>query len=80
MPEFSPGDHVGPYVIVGLIGRGGMAEIYKRRQPRMKREVALKVTPDRLRSCRMAEFFEREVEVSARLSHPGIALVRCQRS
>jgi serine/threonine protein kinase len=73
MPEFSPGDQVGPYIILELIGKGGMAEIYKAMQPRMKREVALKVTPDRLRSCRMQEFFAREVEVSARLSHPGIA-------
>jgi serine/threonine protein kinase len=73
MPEFSPGDQVGPYFILELIGKGGMAEVYRAVHPRMKRDVALKVAPDRFRSCRMAEFFARGVEVSGRLSHPGIA-------
>jgi serine/threonine-protein kinase len=73
MPELAPGDKVGPYVVLGLIGKGGMGEVYRALHSPMNREVALKVTPGRFRNRTMKALFAREVEVSARLSHPGIA-------
>jgi serine/threonine protein kinase len=50
-----------------------MAEVYRALQPLMKREVALKVVPSTIRARIMTALFAREVEVSARLSHSGIA-------
>lgn len=73
MPDFHAGDRVGPYVILGLAGCGGMAEVYKAEQPQLKRHVALKVIPTRLRDESLAGLFARELEISGRLSHPGIA-------
>jgi serine/threonine protein kinase len=73
MPDFTPGDRLGPYVILGFVGQGGMAEVYRALQPLMKREVALKVIPSRFRAHFTAALFAKEVEVSGRLSHSGIA-------
>src|SRR5262245_30067994 len=68
------GDAVGPYQILEKLGAGGMGEVYRARDSRLKRDVALKVLPadvagDRERLAR----FQREAEVLASLNHPGIA-------
>ena len=71
-----PGARFGPYEVVGLIGAGGMGEVYRALDPRLKREVALKIVsqsfaadPDRLAR------FQREAQVLAALNHPNIAHV-----
>jgi serine/threonine-protein kinase len=68
------GDRVGAYEITSQIGAGGMGEVYRARDTRLKRDVALKILPpavagDRERVAR----FEREAELLAALNHPNIA-------
>jgi len=68
------GDRVGPYEVVGLLGQGGMGEIYVGRDTTLQRQVALKVLreSDRLDERRRARL-EREAHVLASLNHPNIA-------
>jgi len=72
----SPGTSVGPYQVLALIGAGGMGEVYRARDARLRREVALKVLhesvaadPDRLRR------FEQEARAAGALTHPNILTV-----
>lgn len=71
-----PGARVGPYEVVERIGRGGMGEVYRARDGRLGREVALKVLPSSVANdpARLARF-EREARVLASLSHPAIAAI-----
>jgi serine/threonine protein kinase/tetratricopeptide (TPR) repeat protein len=77
-PAFSP-EHparFGPFEITGMLGAGGMGEVYRARDSRLQREVAIKVLPavlaaDRVRLLR----FEREARMLALLNHPHIAQV-----
>jgi Tol biopolymer transport system component len=68
------GEKLGPYEVLALIGAGGMGEVYRARDTKLKRDVALKVLPESLAadSGRMARF-QREAEVLASLNHPNIA-------
>jgi predicted Ser/Thr protein kinase len=70
------GDRLGSYEILAPIGAGGMGEVYRARDTKLKREVALKVLPDSFASDpeRMARF-HREAEVLASLNHPNIAQI-----
>jgi serine/threonine-protein kinase len=70
------GSRFGPFEIVGLIGAGGMGEVYRARDARLQRDVALKILPDIFASDpeRLARF-EREAQVLASLSHPSIAAI-----
>src|SRR5689334_10476275 len=70
------GTRFGPYEILALIGAGGMGEVYRARDPKLKREVALKVLPEIFARDpdRMARF-QREAEVLAALNHPHIATI-----
>src|SRR5947207_16021539 len=63
----SPGDRLGPYEIVASIGEGGMGKVYRARDSRLGREVALKVS-----SARFTDRFEREARAIAALNHPNI--------
>ena len=63
----SPGDSTGPYEILSPIGAGGMGEVYRARDPRMGREVAIKISAERF-----SDRFEREVHAVAALNHPNI--------
>jgi len=70
------GQKLGPYEIIAKLGEGGMGEVYRARDSRLKRDVAIKVLPadvanDRERLAR----FQREAEVLASLNHPHIAHV-----
>src|SRR6202171_265867 len=66
----SSGTRLGPYEIVAMIGAGGMGEVYRARDPRMGREVAIKVSAERF-----SDRFEREVHAVAALNHPNICHV-----
>ena len=72
----APGVRVGSYEVVSPIGRGGMGEVYRARDSRLHRDVALKALPpgfeqDRERLAR----FEREARLLAALNHPNIAAI-----
>ncbi len=67
------GARLGPYVIVGAAGHGGMGEVYRARDTRLDRTVALKVLPsDLVRDPAARRRFEREARAAAALSHPHI--------
>lgn len=68
------GARIGCYEILGSLGAGGMGEVYRARDTRLKRDVALKVLPDHFHGDpeRLARF-QREAEVLAKLNHPHIA-------
>src|ERR1700674_5810250 len=63
----SVGDKLGPYEILGLIGAGGMGEVYMARDSRLGRDVAIKVS-----AAKFTERFEREARAIAALNHPNI--------
>jgi len=72
----SPGDKLGVYEIVALLGKGGMGEVYRARDAKLNREVAIKVLPPALAND--ADYlarFEREAHVLASLNHPNIATI-----
>ena len=72
----TPGSRLGPYEIVAPLGAGGMGEVYRARDPRLDRSVAIKVLPEEFFEDRdrMARF-EREAKALAAFNHPGIAAV-----
>ncbi len=70
----APGTLIGPYEIVELLGRGGMGEVYRARDLRLRRDVALKVLGQRFALDTQREArFEHETRVLASLNHPNIA-------
>jgi eukaryotic-like serine/threonine-protein kinase len=67
------GQHLGPYEILSAIGAGGMGEVYRARDTRLDRIVAIKILPnDRAARADMRERFEREARTIASLNHPHI--------
>src|SRR5499427_9240024 len=70
------GTKLGPYEILAPIGAGGMGEVYRAKDTKLKRDVALKVLPEAFAADpeRMARF-QREAEVLASLNHPNIAQI-----
>ena len=70
------GDKLGPYEVVSLLGKGGMGEVYRARDPKLNREVAIKVLPPALAND--ADYlarFQREAQTLAYLNHPNIASI-----
>jgi serine/threonine protein kinase len=67
MMPLSTGTKLGPYEILALIGAGGMGEVYRARDPRVGRAVAIKVSNERF-----GERFEHEARAIAALNHPNI--------
>src|SRR5271156_118818 len=63
----SPGDKLGPYEILAPIGAGGMGEVYRARDTRLGRDVAIKVSREKF-----SDRFEREARAVAALNHPNI--------
>jgi eukaryotic-like serine/threonine-protein kinase len=72
----TPGTRLGPYEIVSLLGAGGMGEVYRARDSRLGRDVAIKALPESLAhdADRLARF-EREARLLASLNHPNIAAI-----
>ena len=72
----APGARFGPYEISGLIGVGGMGEVYRARDSKLHRQVAIKVlAPALAHDAHYMARFEREAQVLASLNHPNIATV-----
>ena len=69
----SAGSRLGPYEVLTPLGAGGMGEVWKARDPRLNREVAIKVLPEKVASDPEAlARFEREAKAVAALSHPNV--------
>ncbi len=70
--SLSPGSRLGSYEVTALIGQGGMGELYRARDTKLGRDVALKVLPDLFADDpeRLARF-QREARVLASLNHPN---------
>ena len=71
-----PGTRLGPYEVLSAIGAGGMGEVYRARDTRLNRDVALKVLPEVFaRDAQRMARFEREAKLLASLNHPNIATI-----
>ena len=74
--SISPGDRLGPYEVLLLLGAGGMGEVYRARDTKLGRDVAIKVLPEELfEDEERRTRFEREARTLASLNHPGIATI-----
>src|SRR6476659_7984890 len=70
------GARLGPYEVLVPVGAGGMGEVYRARDSRLERDVAIKVLPTRLSDDPVAlARFEREAKAVAALSHPAILAI-----
>ena len=70
------GTKLGPYEIISAIGAGGMGEVYRAHDPKLGRDVAIKVLPEAFaRDAERMARFQREAKVLASLSHPNIATI-----
>src|SRR5687767_12667387 len=71
--SLAPGARLGPYEVVSPLGAGGMGEVYRARDPRLHRDVAIKILPESFATDpeRLARF-QREAQVLASLNHPNI--------
>src|SRR4051812_27004326 len=74
--SLAPGVRLGPYEIVSLLGTGGMGEVYRARDTRLGRDVAVKVLPDQfVHDPDRLGRFTREAQLLATLNHPNIAQI-----
>src|SRR5262249_41313827 len=70
------GTQLGPHEITGLLGKGGMGEVYRARDTKLTRAVAIKILPEEFsRDPGRVSRFQREAEVLASLNHPNIAAI-----
>src|SRR3984893_19210124 len=73
--SLSAGERLGPYEILAPIGKGGMGEVYKARDPRLHRDVAIKVLRQAFATEAARERFQREARAASALDHPNICVV-----
>jgi serine/threonine protein kinase len=74
--RFAPGARVGPYEIVGWLGAGGMGEVYRGRDPRLGRDVAIKLIAENVAAdAGRVRRFELEARAAGQLNHPNILAV-----
>jgi len=72
----TPGSHLGPYEIVAPLGAGGMGEVYRAKDAKLNREVAIKVLPATVgQDAERLSRFRREAQTLASLNHPNIAAI-----
>src|SRR5438876_3640756 len=70
------GAQLGSHEIIALLGKGGMGEVYRARDTKLKREVAIKILPEEFsRDRERVSRFQREAQVLASLNHPNIAAI-----
>src|SRR5688572_2525279 len=70
------GESVGPYNVVGLVGSGGMGEVYRARDTRLGRDVALKlIRADKLGDPERRQRFVQEARAASALNHPNIVSI-----
>src|SRR3981189_2143939 len=75
MPLF-PGTHLGPYEVTGPLGSGGMGEVYRARDTRLERTVAIKILPREVSNDPIhKQRFEREAKTISSLNHPHICVL-----
>ena len=74
--SLAQGSKLGNYEIVALIGASGMGEVYRAKDPKLKRDVAIKVLPENFaEDAERMKRFEREAQLLASLNHPHIASI-----
>ena len=75
-PGLAPGTVIGPYRVLALIGEGGMGQVYRARDTKLQRDVALKILPDTfVHDYDRVARFTREAHVLASLNHPNIGAI-----
>jgi len=71
-----PGESIGPYVVEGFLGQGGMGEVYRAYDPRLERAVAIKVLPEDFASdFERLRRFDQEAKSLAQISHPHVVQI-----
>src|SRR5213082_664514 len=74
--SLAPGARLGPYEVVSAIGAGGMGEVYRARDTRLNRDVAIKILPEGFaQDAERLRRFEQEARVVATLNHPNILAI-----
>ena len=74
--QLKPGIKLGPYEIIDLLGLGGMGEVYSAQDPRLGREVAVKVLPQQFTgNAERMRRFEQEARAAGMLNHPNILTI-----
>ena len=72
----NPGTRLGPYEILAPLGAGGMGEVYRARDTKLGRDVAIKMLPETFaRDPERLARFQREAQMLAALNHPNIAAI-----
>ena len=69
------GSKLGPYDVLELIGSGGMGEVYRARDSRLGRDVAIKTLPAGFANAERLKRFEQEARAASQLSHPNILTI-----
>jgi len=74
--SLTPGVRLGPYEVLAPLGAGGMGEVYRARDARLGRDVAIKVLPEHLaQDPHLRQRFEREARAVSSLNHPHICVL-----
>ena len=74
--RLAPGSRLGPYEVVALIGTGGMGEVYRARDTKLGRDVAIKILPESFaHDTERRARFDREARTLASLNHPNIGQI-----